>query len=90
MKRLMIFLIVSLIFIFAFAQVDIQVVNDTNTNSTTIIEKNGTTRVDIHANWNQGTISYKFQSKSEKIDITVYANDTSRLYTEMKYKNKSA
>lgn len=89
MKKYMVFFIASIISIFAFAQVDIQVVNDKNSNSTTVIEKNDTTRIDIQANWNQGTIKYKFQSKSEKLDMNVYANDMNRLYTEIKYKDKS-
>ena len=91
MKKIFIFLIVSLISVFSFAKCDFfQVANDCNGNSTTVIAKNDTTSLDIHANWNQGNISYNFQSGSEKLDMLVYANDMTRLYTEITYKNKSA
>ncbi|NMB99987.1 MAG: hypothetical protein GYA35_06880 [Thermoanaerobaculaceae bacterium] len=91
MKKLAIFLIVCFISVFSFAKCDFfQVANDCNGQTTTVIAKNDTTSLDIHANWNQGNISYKFQSEPEKLDLLVYANDMSRLYTEITYKNKSA
>ncbi len=84
-------MIISLISIFSFAECAyFQLTNDCNGNSTTVIAKNDTVTLDIHANWNQGNISYKFQSGPEKLDMTVYANDMNRLYTEITYKNKSA
>lgn len=90
MKKLTIFLIVCFISVFSFAKCDFfQIANDCNGQTTTVIAKNDTISLDIHANWNQGNISYKFQSGPEKLDMLVYANDMSRLYTEITYKNKS-
>lgn len=91
MKRLVIFLVISLISVYSFAKCDyFQIANDCNGQSTTVIAKNDTISLDIHANWNQGNISYKFQSGPEKLDILVYTNDSTKLYTELTYKNKSA
>jgi hypothetical protein len=91
MKRLFVLFIVSLVSIFTFAKCDFfQIANDCNGQSTTVIAKNDTVSLDIHANWNQGNISYKFQSGPEKLDMIVYANDMNRLYTQVTYKNKSA
>jgi len=91
MKKIVVFFVVSLISIFAFAScADFQLANDCNGNSTTVIAKNDTVRLDIHANWNQGIISYKFQSGPEKLNMSIYTNDMDRLYTEVTYKNKTA
>ena len=91
MKKLVVFLIVSMISVLSFAGCTyFQLANDCNGNSTTLIAKNGLASVDIHANWNQGNVLCKFQSGPEKLDMTVYANDMTRLYTEITYKNKSA
>jgi hypothetical protein len=91
MKRLFVLLIVSLVSIFTFAKCDFfQIANDCNGQSTTVIAKNDTISLDIHANWNQGKISYKFQSGPEKLDMSVYTNDATKLYTEIIYKNRSS
>jgi hypothetical protein len=45
----------------------------------------------VHANWNKGTISYKFQSGPEKLEMSVYADtDADRLDTSVSYKNQAA
>lgn len=68
-----------------------QVTHDCNSHSTTTIAREGTTSMVVHANWNQGTISYKFQSGAEKLDMLVSpATDASRLDTTVSYRNKSA
>lgn len=91
MKRFLVLVIALLVSVFSFANCDFfQIANDCNGQSTTVIAKNDTISLDIHANWNQGNISYKFQSGPEKLDILVYTNDSTKLYTELTYKNKSA
>lgn len=91
MKRIVIVFVISLISMLTFAKCDFfQIANDCNGQSITVLAKNDTISLNIHTNWNQGNISYKFQFGSEKLDILVYTNDSTKLYTELTYKNKSA
>jgi hypothetical protein len=91
MKKIVLSLIVLLVSTFAFASCDyFDVTNDCNGNSTTINARNDAVTMDIHANWKQGTISYKFQSGSEKLDMDVSAPNANQIAVSLKYKNKMA
>lgn len=91
MKRFFVIFVLLSVSIFSFANCDFfQIANDCNGESTTVIARNDVVSLDIHANWNQGNISYKCQSGPEKLDMLVYTNDPNRLYTEIAYKSRSA
>jgi len=90
MKKVIIFVVFNILAITLFASCPFfQISNDCNSNSTSIILKNESIDLDIHGNWKQGNISYKFQSGSEILFMNFSSTSENRIDLEVKYKNKA-